>query len=384
MLAALAFAACNSGQSHSHEHEHEALEGHSHEDHDGEGHEHHEESHNPGEIVFDEHRQELFGIESGKVEAGPFVQTVKAGGRFVAASNDEMTLVAPVSGTVKFASGSLTAGVAVNRGSLLATVSSDGVAGGDRLAKARAAYDAARAEYMRDSVLVRDNIVAQSHFDESRLAYINARLELEALSGNNGDGPVGIRSGLSGRIRKVLVANGDYVEAGQPVAVIAAGRMLELQADVPARLAAQAAACTDARFLTAQGGILTVSEAGGRVLGCSQNATDGYVTVSFLVPQTDGIVNGVYTDVWIMSQANGYVISVPESAVIEEQGLTSVFVRLDEDCFEKREVVLGSFNGERYQVLDGLTEGDEIVLKGAMHIKLAAFQAIPHGHSHNH
>ena len=369
VIAALALAACNSGP----EHDHAAVET-----------AEHNEEHTPGEIVFDENRQKLFGVVCGKVEYGPFVETLKAGGRLVTASDDEITLVAPASGIVRFRQGGLAAGMPVSRGTVVAEISSEGVAGGDRIAKARAAYEAARAEYLRDSVLVIDNIVTALHFEESRLAYTNARLELEALSGGNINGPVEVRSGLSGKIERVFVSNGKFVEAGQPVAVIGGGRLLELQVDVPSRYADIAASAADARFQTSKGTMVTVGGIGGRLLGRSQNATDGYLTVSFLVPQTEELVGGVFTEAWVMTRASESVISVPIQAVIEEQGVTSVFVRLDEDCFEKREVVLGNSDGSRYQVLGGLSEGEEVVFEGAMHIRLASFQTIPHGHSHNH
>ncbi len=369
LLAALSFAACKSNNGHSHEGDHDEYEEH--------------EVHHSGEIVFDEHRQEMFGIVCGQVKAGPFTRSIKAGGRLVTASNDEVTLVAPASGIVRYKAGGLTAGMSVSRGTMLASIWSDGVAGGDRIAKARAAFEAARAEYERDSALVRENIVTALHYEESRLAYTNARLELEALSGG-GDGPIEVRSGFSGKVERVLAGNGKYVEAGQPVVTVSAGRMLELQVDVPSGYASALSACKDARFLTPAGSAVTVSDMGGHLLGSSQNATDGYLTISFAVPQSDGLVGGVYTDVWLLSGNAEPVISVPSEAVIEEQGITSVFVRLDEDCFEKREVVLGGSDGVRYEILGGLDEGDDIVLKGAMHIKLASFQAIPHGHSHNH
>ncbi len=370
LLAALSFAACNSNKEHDNDSAHNESEEH--------------EAHNSGEIVFDEHRQELFGVVCGQVKAAPFTESIKAGGRLVTASNDEITLVAPASGIVRYKAGGLSAGMSVSRGAVLASISSEGVAGGDRIAKARAAFEAARAGYLRDSALVRENIVTALHYEESRLAYTNARLELEALSGGGGDGPIEVRCGLTGKVERVQAGNGKYVEAGQPVVVISAGRMLELQVDVPSRYASALSSCKDARFLTPKGSAVTVSDMGGNLLGYSQNATDGYLTVSFAVPQSDGLVGGVFTDVWLLSKSGEPVISVPSEAVIEEQGITSVLVRLDEDCFEKREVALGSSDGIRYQVLSGLNEGEEIVLKGAMHIKLAAFQTIPHGHSHNH
>lgn len=373
LLLAFAVAACNPGQ------------GHRNSANTGDGHnEEHHEANNSSEIVFDEHRQELFGIVCRKVESGDMTESVRLGGRLSVASNGLITLVAPSSGIVRFVPGGLATGMSVSPGTVLAEISTEGVAGGDRIAKARAAYEAAKSEYLRDSVLVLDNIVTALHYEESRLAYTNARLELEALSGGVIDGPIEVRSDFSGKVENVRVINGEYVEAGQPVAVVRSGHLLELQVDVPVRYVSMAADCKDARLLTVQGDAVTVRGLGGYVVGCSQNAVDGYLTLTFIVPQTDGLIAGVPTDVWLLPDAGKTGITIPAQAVIEEQGVTSVFVRLDEDCFEKREVVLGNCDGSRYEVLKGLSEGEDIVVEGAMHIKLATIQAIPHGHSHNH
>ena len=72
------------------------------------------------------------------------------------------------------------------------------------------------------------------------------------------------------------------------------------------------------------------------------------------------------------------VISVPVSALIEEQGVYSVFVRVHEEAYKKVPVTLGADNGSEVQILSGLNAGDEVVTVGAYQIKLAsASNAIP-------
>ena len=88
---------------------------------------------------------------------------------------------------------------------------------------------------------------------------------------------------------------------------------------------------------------------------------------------------------WLLTGASGNVISVPESALTEEQGLYFVYVRLDEDCYRKQHVTLGRDNGRRVEILSGLEAGDEVVTEGAYHIKLASVSTVvPEGHTHNH
>jgi len=67
-------------------------------------------------------------------------------------------------------------------------------------------------------------------------------------------------------------------------------------------------------------------------------------------------------------------ISVPASAVLWTGNRSLVYVKTnpDEPIFEMREVSLGAKNGERYQILEGLENGDEIVTHGTFTVDAAA------------
>ena len=78
------------------------------------------------------------------------------------------------------------------------------------------------------------------------------------------------------------------------------------------------------------------------------------------------------------------MISVPLSALTEEQGIHYLYIRVDEEGYRKQEVTLGESDGERVEILSGIKKGDDVVVKGAMQIKLAsASNAIP-AHNHEH
>ena len=78
------------------------------------------------------------------------------------------------------------------------------------------------------------------------------------------------------------------------------------------------------------------------------------------------------------------MISVPASALTEEQGINFVYLRLDEEGYKKQEVKIGMSDGSRVEILSGLKEGDEVVTQGAIHVKLASASAAIPGHTHNH
>ena len=173
------------GHNHEHEHSHGEADGHE----DGHGHD--------GEIEVSLERQKTFGITTDTVAVGDFNEVIHTSGQILSAMGDEMTVVAKSSGVVSF--GKLAEGSAVGKGSLIATISSKELGGGDQLAKVKATYEAAKKEYERDIQLSKDNIVSESHLDQSKLAYEQAKAEYDALaSGTSKDGNVSVTSPLGG------------------------------------------------------------------------------------------------------------------------------------------------------------------------------------------
>jgi cobalt-zinc-cadmium efflux system membrane fusion protein len=63
------------------------------------------------------------------------------------------------------------------------------------------------------------------------------------------------------------------------------------------------------------------------------------------------------------------LLAIPVEAVQEVDGHTSVFVRDGDDGFTLQRVHLGEQAGDRVEVLNGLTEGDEVVVNGSFVLK---------------
>lgn len=68
------------------------------------------------------------------------------------------------------------------------------------------------------------------------------------------------------------------------------------------------------------------------------------------------------------------LISVPASAVLWTGNRSLVYVKTnpDEPVFEMREVTLGSKNGDNYTIVEGLSNGEEIVVNGTFTVDAAA------------
>jgi cobalt-zinc-cadmium efflux system membrane fusion protein len=71
----------------------------------------------------------------------------------------------------------------------------------------------------------------------------------------------------------------------------------------------------------------------------------------------------MFANVQIITDVNRAAISIPQSAVLNDEGKTIVFVA-DGDGYKKRQVQAGIRNNDRVEIVDGLSAGDKVVVKG--------------------
>ena len=368
----------HSHEGHSHEgHDHHAHEGHGHEGHDH-GHSHEGGNASPDEITL--------SVTAEVIVPGPFRGVLEVSGRIMPAPEDETTVVASVPGIVSFAA-PMVEGSKVNEGSPMFTISSRHLQDGDPVQRAKIEYETARQEYERAARLVEDNIVSRQEYEAAKGRYETARLTYEALASNGGENGTVVKSPIRGYVRNCLVKEGDYVTVGTPLAGVITGSKLYLKADVSERYLNRLPGVNDANFKLSYGDrVYTASELGGRLLGYgrSTDETNAYIPVTFALNGTEDILPGAFAQVWLLSAERDGVISLPVEAVTESQGHYFVFIKLDETCYKKQEVTLGATDGQRYEILSGLKGGENVVTRGATHVKLASASNLIPAHTHNH
>lgn len=386
MVAALT--AC-SGNHHEHHHDHDHACEHSHDhhdhDHDHEAAEHHE--HRAGEIVFSPEKAAAVGLETETIVAAPFEEAVKVSGRLATPTNKMQSVVAAMSGVIKLQR-ALNEGSAVRRGEVLAHISVSGMAASDPVETARIQYEAARKEYERAKGLIDNQIVSAQEMEQITLRYQTAKTQYEALQGKKADdGCIEIKAPQDGYVSGLSFGNGDYVEAGQALFSVSQTQHLLLQVDVPERYWSRLGSIHGANFVPAYSGTTyRLADLNGRLLsvGRTSDTQTGYVPVVFSFDNKAGLVSGAYADVYLLLSDHQDAISIPLSALTEEQGLLYVYVQQDEDCYKKHEVTTGESNGERVLVKRGLQPGERVVTKAALQVKLAGSATVIPGHTHNH
>jgi len=385
----------NSTVTHTHDEHDHAAEGHNHEaegpdhSHEGEcsGEHNHEaadeyneaaEAHSD-EIILPKAKAEAAGVKVSVIEPAPFQQVIKTSGQVLAAQGDESVAVATVAGVVSFR-GKVTEGMSVGSGTPLVTISSKNIADGDPVQRARIAYEVSKKEYERMKELVKNKIVSDKDFAQAELSY-------EALSKNHSAIGQSITAPIAGYVKSILVKEGDYVTIGQPLVSVTQNRRLFLRAEVSEKYYPYLRTISSANFQTPYNNqVYELKALNGKLLSFGKAAGDNsfYVPVTFEFDNKGEVIPGSFVEVFLLSSAMENVISLPRTALTEEQGIFFIYLQLDEEGYKKQEVTIGADNGKSVQILTGVKAGDRVVTEGAYQVRLAsASNAIP-AHSHEH
>ena len=381
MCTAFLLWSCNAGHNHEDPHDHEAEHGAA-EAHGAAG----AHAGHSDEIVISPEKAAAAGIMTETASPAEFSGVIRTGGQILSSRSDEMTVVAPADGIVSFG-GNYFEGAAVDEGQTLFSVISGTIQDGNRIGKAKVAYEAAKAEYERASSLVDSKIVSRKEYVRIKENYENARLAYEALKPNADGTGVVVSSPCGGYVESIFVREGDYVSMGAPLACVVRNSSLVLQADLSQTYYDRTGGIVSANFRTpSMARTENVKALGGRLLsvGRSTAAASHYIPVTFSIPAGHGLVPGAFAEVWLLTGVRNDVISLPLRAVTEEQGVNFVYIKMDESCYRKQEVTLGESDGERVEIVSGVKAGDNVVTAGAYNVRLAsASNAIP-AHTHNH
>ena len=371
----------------SHNHDHSA---HSHAGHDHSTHSHShaeaEHQHNENEINFPADQAARTDFKVEEIQPSTFNHVIPCTARILAAQGDEATIVAPISGVVSFGGKRLATGAQVSRNQTLFTISSRDLASGSQVDKIVADYRRAEAEYNRLKQLVEEQIVSRSEFEAAESAYLKAKAEYDAVAARSSEKGSNVGAPIAGYITSLAIGEGDFVEMGQPLATVSQNRRLQLRADLPQRYYRELRTIKTANIVDpATGESYRLADCGGRLLSVGRIADSGstLIPVTFEFDNRNDLPQGAIVEAYLIGAPIAEALVVPVTAVTEAQGLYYVYVQLDADCYERREVALGASDGERVQLLSGIEAGDRVVTRGAVNVKMAAASgAIPHSHQH--
>jgi membrane fusion protein (multidrug efflux system) len=251
----------------------------------------------------------------------------------------------------------------VSRGDVLAEM--DDAQAQAALAEAEASLTDSESQYNRTRDLVTRELLSQAELDtvEAQLKADRARV----AAAQAGLEDTIVRAAFDGRTGFRQVSVGSFVSPGTPITTLDDTSIIKLDFTVSENFL----------FMLKPGLAVSASSAGlpnraftGKVTNIESRVdpVTRSITVRAEIPNPDDALRqGMFMTVELEGEPEAALL-VPEGAIVPEQGRTYVFVVRD-DVAERREVRIGKRRPGEVQVVDGLADGDRVIVEGTQNVR---------------
>ncbi|MBI3201157.1 MAG: efflux RND transporter periplasmic adaptor subunit [Myxococcales bacterium] len=260
--------------------------------------------------------------------------------------------------------------------------------------EARISKDQVEREIKRVEPMVKEGLLPEKRLTELRNERDTLSARLSAAKGRigrvlapGGTGGLPIRSSIEGIVSQVLVPNGEPVDAGAALVRIGGTSSVWVRTRFVARPAAAFTGAAPAAVRLPSGARIDVGSAGARLLSAAPviDPTSRIATWVLEVPPQAGerpLQPGMQVVLLLRVGAPRTVLSVPKSAVVEINTRPFVFVQVDGEHFEKRNVTLGDSDGGFVELTSGIAKGERIVTTGGFDVHLGSLMGSVESHRH--
>jgi multidrug efflux pump subunit AcrA (membrane-fusion protein) len=186
-------------------------------------------------------------------------------------------------------------------------------------------------------------------------------------------------------VTELLLQHGERAEAGQALARIAAIDRVLVHGTLRGARPDELHRLSFARARTLTGGVEVDLVAAGAVLLSTPLVVDprsGGLEVSWSVPNDGRLLIGELVELTVGLGEPVERLTVPLSAVVEVNTRPQAFVQLTGESFEQRRLELGVSDGERVEVLSGLSADDLVVTQGGFEVYVASIAGSVESHRH--
>jgi len=131
----------------------------------------------------------------------------------------------------------------------------------------------------------------------------------------------------------------------------------------------------------------TLAELNGKIVSFGRNTNNDnfLLPINIQIDNKGAFVSGGFVEVYLKTISNTQALTLPNAALLEEQGSYFVFVQVHPELFEKREVKVGVTDGLKTEIVKGINQQERVVTEGAILVKLAQATGTLDAHSgHNH
>lgn len=222
-----------------------------------------------------------------------------------------------------------------------------------------------KTDYLRNKELYEGNALSETQYLDSKFGFESRQIELQQLEQQISDAY--IKSPLSGIITAKNNVAGEFVNAGTPIATVVDVNLLKIFVHVNQ---------SEVRFVSLgqeadiSASIFPGKQFIGKVSYISPDADMNYnYTIEVKVSAKDypELKPGTYVNVRFKTDTNEKVLQIHKRALVE--GMKNAYVYIQNgDRANRKDIRVGRENGEYIEVLDGLKEGDKVVIDGQINI----------------
>lgn len=382
-ITATMLSGCHHNHNHNHDHghddQHEEVEDHAHE-HDMDHDHKHEVA---GGVHFTKDMSWGVDFETDTATLMSVGNTIHTIAQIQPTQTDEVLIVAKTDGIILL--NNITEGKKTSNGEILGNIDASQTAASnlsEQQQHAKIELDRTESAYNKIQSLHSQKLATDTELRQAKAEYENARASLNSLTTGFKSGSQNVTSTKNGYIKKLFVKNGEFVNTGNPIVSITQNKTLQLKAEVPASKYTDLSNYSDA-IIDGK----PIKELGGKLLsyGRQTSVENPLIPVLFDINNVDGFLPGTFVDMYIKTTPTQKSVCVANGAILEESGIYFVYVQHSVDYFEKRLVTIGSTDGIYTEIKSGITEGEIVVTKGAMLVRMQqnTGSVDPHsGHSH--
>ena len=303
--------------------------------------------------------------------SGSLNQSVSGPARIRPAAGGEALLTAPLDGVVVPSSG-LYVGLAVARGGAVVALRPRATSGRS-FAEIESQSKLAAERLERLEALFAAEAVSRAELNRAQAQAATLQAELDAVSGTGRTVPV--TAPFSGRIAEIMVTPGEAVAAGASLARLVQTDPLWVEVGLRPEVVGTLAA-TPAGLVIQGGPGVAPRQFDARSVRMVSRAPEvdratGLVLAIIEVRGAEGLRVGTAVQAQVLLPGQRTGIVVPAEAIVDDAGVSVVYVQPEGESFVRREVRIAGRQGARVLV-EGVGPADRVVTRGAAAIRRAA------------
>ncbi len=236
---------------------------------------------------------------------------------------------------------------------------------------ARAAFEFAQDTFERLQPLYADSIVSTQDFRGASTERDAARAQLDQAEKALED--TEIRAPFAGRVEERMVRTGELINAGMPVVRLVNTERVRVRAGVPERYSGQITEGSEARISLRSysgGEFDTRVTYAGNVIDSDRRTFP--VEIEMRNPERV-IKPEMVVNVRLKRRSIENAVIIPRTAIIRDERSESVFVAREGENGLQAELVeirTGSAAGPVIEIVEGLEEGDQVIVAGASNLSI--------------